>query len=91
MSYIDAYDHEYIGSLGYLPIYRPLQVIDGDKWGGYDFSATPDNLVLGGGSGEHPGLVVHKPGSLVAKFLYDQIWSGFIIQTNPRSLFQSIW
>ncbi|WP_417533835.1 hypothetical protein [Marinobacterium stanieri] len=51
MSYIDSYDHEYIGSLGYLPIYRPLQVIEGDKWGGYDFSATPDNIVLGGGSG----------------------------------------
>lgn len=73
MSYIDSYDHEYIGSLGYLPIYRPLQVIEGDKWGGYDFSATPNNLILGGGSGEHPGLVVHKLGSLAAKFLYDQI------------------
>lgn len=73
MSHIDSYDHEYIGSLGYMPIYHPLQIIKADKWGGYDFSATPDNLVLGGGSGEHPGLVVHKLESLVAKFLYDQI------------------
>jgi len=73
MSYIDSYDHEYIGSLGYLPIYRPLQIIEGDKWGGYDFSATPENLILGGGSGEHPGLVAHKLESLAAKFLYDQI------------------
>lgn len=73
MSYIDSYDHEYIGFLGYLPIYRPLQVIKGDKWGGYDFSASPNNLVLGGGRGEHPGLVVHKLESLAAKFLYSQI------------------
>ncbi|TCI01188.1 hypothetical protein EZV61_19055 [Corallincola luteus] len=73
MSYIDSFDHEYIGYLGYLPIYRPLQEIKGDKWGGYDFSAKPNNLVLGGGSGEHPGLVVHKLESVAAKFLYDQL------------------
>ena len=73
MSYIDCYDHEYIGCLGYLPIYRPLHNIDGEAWGGHDFSATPKNLILGGGSGEHPGLVVHKLQSLVATFLYDQI------------------
>lgn len=59
--------------LGYLPIYHPLENIEGDKWGGYDFSATPENLILGGGSGEHPGLVLHKLECLVAKFLYDQI------------------
>ena len=48
MSYIDSFDHEYIGSLGYLQIYRPLQEIKGDKWGEYDFSAKPNNLILGG-------------------------------------------
>lgn len=73
MSYIDCYDHEYIGHLGYLPIYHPLEEIKGEAWGGYDFSATPKDLVLGGGCGEHPGLVVHKLESLAAKFLYDQI------------------
>lgn len=73
MSHIDSYDHEYIGQLGYLPIYRPLETIKSDKWGSYDFGAHPGNLVLGGGSGEHPGLVVHKLESLVAKFLYDQL------------------
>jgi hypothetical protein len=73
MSYIDCFDHEYIGRLGYLPIYRPLQVIEGEEWGAYDFSATPDNLVLGGGSGEHPGLVIHKLECAAAKFLYYHI------------------
>jgi len=73
MSYIDSYEHEYIGSLGYLPIYHPLQEIEGDDWGGYDFSASPGDLILGGGSGEHPGLVVHKLESSAAKFLYDQL------------------
>lgn len=73
MSYIDSFDHEYIGQLGYLPIYRPLEVIHGEGWGGYDFSATPDNLVLGGGSGEHPALVLHRLEALAVRFLYDQI------------------
>ncbi len=73
MSYIDCFDHEHIGMLGYLPIYHPLENIEGDKWGGYDFSATPENLILGGGSGEHPGLVLHKLECLAARFLHDQI------------------
>jgi len=73
MSYIDSHDHEYIGCLGYLPIYRPLQNIEGDKWEGYYFSANPRNLILGGGCGEHPGLIVHKLECIAAKFLYDQI------------------
>lgn len=73
MSYIDGYDHELIGQLGYLPIYHPLEKIDGEGWGAYDFSATPENLVLGGGSGEHPGLVVHHLPMLATRFLYAQL------------------
>lgn len=73
MSYIDCFDHEYIGSLGYLPIYHPLEEIKGGGWGHYDFSASTTNLILGGGGGEHPALVVHKPESLAATFLYHQL------------------
>lgn len=74
MSYIDGFDHEIIGTLGYLPIYHPLETIEGDGgWGAYDFSATPQNLVLGGGSGEHPGLVVHHLPTLAARFLLDSL------------------
>lgn len=70
MSYIDSFDHEYIGSIGYLPIYHPLEEVKGEKWGAYDFNASPNNLVLGGGSGEHPGLVIHNLASVVTKYLY---------------------
>ena len=73
MSHIDSYDHEYIGQLGYLPIYHPLQHIEKVRWGDYDFGADPSNLVLGGGSGEHPGLVLHKLECFVAKFLLSAI------------------
>ena len=47
MSYIDSFDHEYIGHLGYLPLYHSLVEVEGDKRGSYDFSASPQNLVLG--------------------------------------------
>lgn len=73
MSYIDSFDHEYIGQLGYLPIYHPLETLEHTKWGDYDFGADPTNLVLGGGSGEHPGLVLHHLESFVARFLLEQI------------------
>lgn len=73
MSYIDSFDHEYIGNLGRLPLYHPLQIIDGDGWGCHDFSATPENLVIGGGSGEHPALVIHHLPSLVTRFLAKQL------------------
>ncbi|WP_420385998.1 hypothetical protein [Roseivirga sp.] len=73
MSYIDSFDHEYVGQLGYLPIYHPLETLEQVKWGDYDFGADPTNLILGGGSGEHPGLVLHRLECFVAKFLFDQI------------------
>lgn len=69
MSYIDTFNHEYIGVLNGLPIYHPLEIVQGDKSGGYDFSCSPENLVLGGGSGEHPGLVIHHLERTVAQYL----------------------
>lgn len=76
MSYIDSFDHEFIGYLGRLPLYHPLQVIDGCGWGCHDFSASPENLLLGGGSGEHPAIVIHHLPSLVARFLTAQLYEG---------------
>lgn len=73
MSHIDGFDHEYIGNLGRLPLYHPLQIIDGGGWGCHDFSATPHNLLIGGGSGEHPALVIHHLPSLVTRFLTSQL------------------
>ncbi len=74
MSHIDSYDHEFLGYLGYLPIYHPLEAFgQGIPWGDYDFGAGPGNLVLGGGSGEHPGLVVHRLECLAARFIYEQL------------------
>jgi hypothetical protein len=41
--------------------------------GGYDFSCSPKNLVIGGGCGEHPALVIHHLECLVAKYLLHDI------------------
>ena len=71
MSYIDTIEHELVGYLNGLPIYHPLEVVETEKWGAYDFSCSPKNLVIGGGAGEHPGLVIHNLGYLVVGFMLE--------------------
>ncbi len=41
MSHIDSFRHQLVGYLGYLPVYHPLEEIDGD------FRCSPRQLVLG--------------------------------------------
>lgn len=67
MSHIDSFEHELVGYLGYLPVYHPLEKIDGD------YVCDTGQLVLGGGSGEHPALVIESPISAVAYFLQEEI------------------
>jgi hypothetical protein len=69
MSYIDTIKHELVGYINGLPIYHPLETTRETDWGGFDFSCSPENLVIGGGAGEHPAIVVHELGSIVASFL----------------------
>ncbi len=99
MSYIDCYKHELVGLFGYLPVYRPLQEIPGslDPNDG-DFRCLPNQLVLGGGSGEHPGLVLLCPERAVAEFIIHNpdlelpeeveksIWEQSV-RSNPAFLF----
>lgn len=53
MSFIDCYNHELCGTIAGLPLYRPLEEIRSVS----EFCATSQDLVLGGGSGEHPAAV----------------------------------
>lgn len=73
MSYIDTIPHERIGSLLGYPLYHPKICAPnkGVRWGAYDFYCTPSNLVLGGGSGEHPGLVIHHLDKLACSYLFE--------------------
>ncbi len=63
MSHIDSFKHEIIGRFGYLPVYHPLEDID------CDFTCSRRQLVFGGGSGEHPALVLKNPLAAVARFI----------------------
>ena len=51
-----------------IPLYRPLVEVGG-RLDAYDFGCSPEHLVLGGGSGEHPALVVSDLRAPVAHFL----------------------
>ena len=70
MSHIDSYDHVLVGYFGPLPVYRPLEDIapppEGER--SEDFGCRTDQIVIGGGSGEHPGLVLERPGAAMAAF-----------------------
>jgi len=69
MSYIDTIKHELVGYINGLPIYHPLETVIDSEWGGYDFSCSPQNLIIGGGAGEHAALVIHNLDSLVAQYI----------------------
>lgn len=63
MSHIDSFRHEIVGMFGSIPIYHPLEKIKGD------FVCDSSQLLLGGGSGEHPALIIKRPIAAVACFL----------------------
>ena len=65
MSYIDTRDHSYVGKFLGLPLYHPLQEYPTDD----EFYANVSNLVLGGGSGEHPALVIKNPAACVLAYV----------------------
>lgn len=69
MSYIDTIKHEFVGYLNGLPIYHPIEThVNGDT-SDHDFSCNPENLIIGGGGGEHPALVLHELGALAADYI----------------------
>lgn len=67
MSHIDSFKHSIVGYFLGIPVYLPLEEINGD------FQCTPEQLLIGGGSGEHPALVVADPPAAVARFLDEEI------------------
>jgi hypothetical protein len=67
MSYIDTFDHELVGFFAGLPLYHPLEAVVGS--GGDEFSCTALQLVLGGGGGEHPAIVLEHPTAAAIAFL----------------------
>ena len=62
MSSIDSFAHSLVGYFVGLPVYLPKEDIDGE------FRCTTKQLLLGGGSGEHPAVVI-EPLAAVARFL----------------------
>jgi len=69
VSYIDTFDNEFVGYFGGIPVYHPLEVMPTWPDDPRDFACGPENLVIGGRSGEHLGIVVKEPGETVGCFV----------------------
>lgn len=73
MSYIDCFQHEFLGSLNGLPIYHLLESVTFQDGNHPAVECDGNSLILGGGSGEHPALVVKGLDSIVAEYLLHDI------------------
>jgi hypothetical protein len=69
MTYIDTFDHELVGFFAGLPLYHPTETVRAHPHAD-EFGCTSGQLVLGGGPGEHPALVVTDAGAAVLHFLH---------------------
>lgn len=58
MPHIDCYDHSHVGSICGIALYHPLVNIPVE--GTYNWVATPENFLLGGGSGEHSSMIIRN-------------------------------
>jgi hypothetical protein len=87
MSYIDTFDNEFVGYFGGIPVYHPLEVVPASPDDPECFACGPDNLVIGGGSGERPGLVVKEAGETVGCFVRD--WLRWLEQ-NFKDEYQAL-
>jgi hypothetical protein len=88
MSHIDSFAHEIVGLFGGLPVYHPLQAIRGD------FVCDERHLLIGGGSGEHPALVIDDPTGAVALFLHDELAAlnpTYSLRVEPRLAYRDAW
>lgn len=83
MSYIDQADHSHVGSFLDIALYHPLTTITGDE-----FHADKTNLVIGGGSGEHPGMVVKNLDYCVMTYL-ELIAQACKIDSEKSDFFQN--
>lgn len=69
MSYIDIIQHEFVGYFAGYPIYHPLENKPESEVPAGEFPCTVDDLILGGGGGEHPGLIFKNPNYIVLTYI----------------------
>lgn len=82
MSYIDTFDHEFVGFFMGLPLYHPTETVRASQHAD-EFGCSAGQLVLGGGPGEYPALVVTDPGGAVLHFLH--FWLELSPEGRPAS------
>ena len=66
MSYIDLFKHEVLTEdIFGLPLYRALEDIKGDE-----FKCNQGQLIIGGGGGEHPAIIIKDINNSIQIYLF---------------------
>lgn len=82
MSYIDIIQHEFVGYFAGYPIYHPLEnKLEADVPDG-EFTCTIDDFILGGGGGEHPGLIFKNSNYIVLTYI--DVWLRNEFKINEK-------
>jgi len=66
MSYIDCFNHKTLGFIGDIAVYQALEDIIGN-----DFQCEKNQIIIGGGSGEHPAVVINNLTLAIYMYLTD--------------------
>ncbi len=83
VSYIDTFDHEFVGFFVGLPLYHPTETVGAKAAHADEFGCSAATLVLGGGPGEYPALLVTDPGGAALHFL--RFWLELAPDGRPDS------
>lgn len=91
MSYIDTFQHEFLGFFGGLPIYHPLEEVKGDARITTSFSCSPSSIIIGGGEGEHPALILQRLDCAVVHFVTRWLKTFPELVPSVEHVNESVW
>lgn len=68
MSYIDTFDHKFVGFFAHRHVYWPTATV-AKSFKDEEFGCNPNCVIIGGGSGEDPAVICSSPSAAILQFI----------------------